>query len=284
MISFLNSNNNSITILIVIFCIILFIIAVAVFACIHKAKKNKLITFVEMHSIRLKELKRIKNEIKFYKVNNKRIVRIYDDSNVFDDLSPKDVAIYFLNKHSKEVIGNFINSNLNRKIINEANEKINNLKKYMFDAPIDSFNYETLCHIEDELFKKDFVPLKIDDFLFTVELSCMNKYRYDIRPKKIHSFTQIEVESLIKRLRNKRGYYYCDQEIYDSLCRVERSKVTNELRDQIKKRDGYRCKKCGTNYNLTIDHIIPISKGEKSVPENLQTLCEDCNKEKGNSI
>lgn len=30
------------------------------------------------------------------------------------------------------------------------------------------------------------------------------------------------------------------------------------------------------------DHIVPVSRGGKSVMGNLQTLCEDCNYGKGN--
>jgi 5-methylcytosine-specific restriction endonuclease McrA len=45
--------------------------------------------------------------------------------------------------------------------------------------------------------------------------------------------------------------------------------------------DGYRCKWCGTQHNLTVDHIIPWSKGGGDDPENLQTLCRSCNSRKG---
>lgn len=33
---------------------------------------------------------------------------------------------------------------------------------------------------------------------------------------------------------------------------------------------------------LHVDHVIPVSRGGKSVMDNLQTLCEDCNCGKGN--
>lgn len=33
---------------------------------------------------------------------------------------------------------------------------------------------------------------------------------------------------------------------------------------------------------LHVDHIVPVSRGGKSVMSNLQTLCEDCNCGKGN--
>lgn len=33
---------------------------------------------------------------------------------------------------------------------------------------------------------------------------------------------------------------------------------------------------------LHVDHIVPVSRGGKTVMSNLQTLCEDCNCGKGN--
>lgn len=50
-------------------------------------------------------------------------------------------------------------------------------------------------------------------------------------------------------------------------------------------RDGWRCVRCGTHEDLTVDHIVPISKGGADDPDdisNLQTLCKSCNSSKGN--
>jgi len=46
-------------------------------------------------------------------------------------------------------------------------------------------------------------------------------------------------------------------------------------------RDGYKCGYCGTNRELTIDHIIPSSRGGKNTWENCVTACRDCNNKKG---
>jgi 5-methylcytosine-specific restriction endonuclease McrA len=46
-------------------------------------------------------------------------------------------------------------------------------------------------------------------------------------------------------------------------------------------RDRYICSYCGSNKNLTIDHIIPISRGGKSTFENCITACKSCNNKKG---
>lgn len=60
------------------------------------------------------------------------------------------------------------------------------------------------------------------------------------------------------------------------------------LRDWILFRDNYTCRKCGNstkkepNLLLEVDHIQPVSKWGPSIPENLQTLCWKCNREKSN--
>ncbi|MCS6896026.1 MAG: HNH endonuclease [Bacteroidia bacterium] len=53
-------------------------------------------------------------------------------------------------------------------------------------------------------------------------------------------------------------------------------------RQNIFRRDGFRCAYCGTSHNLTIDHVIPRSQGGESSWENLVTACESCNRQKGN--
>lgn len=59
--------------------------------------------------------------------------------------------------------------------------------------------------------------------------------------------------------------------------------VSAERREGIFNRDGRACLKCGTKEALTIDHIVPLSKGGNNEDENLQTLCHRCNSAKGDA-
>jgi 5-methylcytosine-specific restriction endonuclease McrA len=49
-------------------------------------------------------------------------------------------------------------------------------------------------------------------------------------------------------------------------------------------RDEFRCVYCGKEKGLTIDHVIPLSRGGKSSFENCVTACKDCNSKKGNKL
>ena len=51
--------------------------------------------------------------------------------------------------------------------------------------------------------------------------------------------------------------------------------------------DNYTCRMCGKytdGVGLQIDHIMPVSKGGKSVPSNLQVLCSKCNGRKSGRL
>ena len=64
-----------------------------------------------------------------------------------------------------------------------------------------------------------------------------------------------------------------------------RQQISGDVRHAVYLRDNYRCRMCGKgdeDYDLQIDHKKPVSKGGTNHIRNLQTLCEDCNKEKGN--
>lgn len=81
---------------------------------------------------------------------------------------------------------------------------------------------------------------------------------------------------------------YLDRKTYQGLVNVERGEISDSLRYDIMNRDGFRCVICGASANegvrLHVDHIVPVSKGGKSTPDNLRTLCERCNVGKSNKI
>ena len=61
----------------------------------------------------------------------------------------------------------------------------------------------------------------------------------------------------------------------------QRRIMTDSLRYDVMKRDGFRCVICGQTakdgVKLHVDHIRPVSKGGKTELSNLRTLCSTCN-------
>jgi len=69
-----------------------------------------------------------------------------------------------------------------------------------------------------------------------------------------------------------------------------RSQSRNIPRDiliRVIRRDNSMCQKCSKillDRDIEIDHIIPHSKGGATTESNLQVLCFDCNRSKGNKL
>lgn len=70
----------------------------------------------------------------------------------------------------------------------------------------------------------------------------------------------------------------------------QRALMTSKLRNSIKAPDNHTRRSCTVSLAaephllLEVDHIVPVSKGGLSTPENLQTLCWRCNRRKANKL
>lgn len=63
------------------------------------------------------------------------------------------------------------------------------------------------------------------------------------------------------------------------------NRVVKYNRTNIFLRDGFTCQLCGVKpdvSNLTLDHVVPRSKGGKTTWQNITTCCKLCNEKKGN--
>lgn len=63
----------------------------------------------------------------------------------------------------------------------------------------------------------------------------------------------------------------------------------HKLKYAILKRDGFRCKICGRSAKdeavvLTIDHLVPLSRGGDWEINNLYTCCRQCNEGKDDDL
>jgi len=69
----------------------------------------------------------------------------------------------------------------------------------------------------------------------------------------------------------------------------ERKRMLSSAKLAMLERDNFTCQNClksdiTNGVILHVDHIIPVSKGGKTVPDNLQTLCQSCNLKKSNKM
>lgn len=61
----------------------------------------------------------------------------------------------------------------------------------------------------------------------------------------------------------------------------KKKKISAKKALYVYRRDGFKCKNCGSSDDLTVDHIQPESLGGSGCTDNLQTLCRRCNSSKG---
>jgi hypothetical protein len=198
-----------------------------------------------------------------------------------------DYLTYQLQFIGSKVIDQINKEKQNKRLYTQYQNEINLLTEFgEFSAETGNLNYKKLITTEKKLIKKYLYQKPHTDFVINVTLFC-SQINGNVYSRKNEMYGADDILNIIKRLRNRNGNFYNDREIWDSICRVERGKVSNKMRFSIYQRDGYRCRKCGASQEyarLEIDHIIPIAKGGKSTYNNLQTLCHRCNVEKGDSL
>jgi 5-methylcytosine-specific restriction endonuclease McrA len=94
------------------------------------------------------------------------------------------------------------------------------------------------------------------------------------------------IEELDRPLRSATGRFQWPHVIrLVQYVRVPRAIQRKISRRALFARDGWRCVYCGTaNNRLTLDHVVPRSRGGDSVWENVVTSCAPCNHRKGNRL
>lgn len=68
-----------------------------------------------------------------------------------------------------------------------------------------------------------------------------------------------------------------------SIVRKSQRLVDQNVAWDVYKRDGYRCRYCGKEGPLTVDHIILWEAGGLTIADNLIAACRKCNRTRGNT-
>ncbi|MFQ6066951.1 MAG: homing endonuclease associated repeat-containing protein, partial [bacterium] len=116
------------------------------------------------------------------------------------------------------------------------------------------------------------------------------EYRFGTWRKALKEFIKYINSEEIPELENKEPVSINKSQISKqtvSKHKTSRS-ISWRLRFIIMRRDNFKCKICGRSpatqpdITLQVDHIRPWSDGGETAPENLQTLCDECNIGKSN--
>ena len=117
------------------------------------------------------------------------------------------------------------------------------------------------------------------------------KYREKYRSKRIENTRQWKLKNKIRvkeyqdrwREENYEYVLYLNNRYRVMRLKAEGSFSFKEW-EELKRKYAYRCLMCKKEKLLTIDHIIPISKGGSDYIEKIQPLCRSCNSIKGTKI
>ncbi len=131
--------------------------------------------------------------------------------------------------------------------------------------------------------------------ILTILIGKRNKRQWEkFHSKSLYIKTKIIVETVFRRTF-VHGTMFMNQSAINKKRRERYKKNKNKLKGsyvkryglRLVKRDGRVCKKCGIELirgeNMTVDHIIPLSKGGSNMLSNLQLLCDKCNMDKADS-
>ena len=244
---------------------------------------KKYTDFVLEHSMAIKEINELNEKYVFNTIPNFDMSHSYDNEVFFNNISTKDYLIYQLVFKKKEVRSAISSALENKKLYTPYISSVNNCQFNRYDTEDLPKIQKLLSIIEKNNFNSR-IKKPITDFSIKVQL-VQTKINDRYVDSKTDIFISETIEEIIDQINQKYDGRYLNDSIWQSICRVERGRVSNKMRFAIYERDGHRCKKCGRRTDdLEVDHIFPISKGGKSTFDNLQTLCHHCNTMKSNTV
>ena len=228
------------------------------------------------------ELQKLNGGYPFHDVEPMYFEHRYDNEIFYDSVDEEDFLVEKLTHISSKVKRDIIHASENERLYPKYVNAVNSLRNFELYLEVNPLFRGYVKRKEKKIFES-LVQKPCLDFYITICL-CLTKINGAYVEDKEETFESDEIEKIIEQIMDKDGEFYLNQSIWDSICRVERAKVSNKMRFSIYNRDGNRCRKCGSRRNLEIDHIYPISKGGKTVYDNLQTLCRECNLKKSNTV
>ena len=78
--------------------------------------------------------------------------------------------------------------------------------------------------------------------------------------------------------------YSTSKELLYNLEATTSSEAKRKWRQSIKEKWDYQCAYCGSEENLTLDHITPRSKGGSNRITNVLCACKECNNSKNHQV
>lgn len=265
------------TISIIIFFLI-FILPIIIYNFIIKRIINKENEVVSKTSKKIQKITKLNESYQFKDIKRKKrniIEREYSRKS-FDRVTGKSIIKYHLDNNINGIRTDLENAIFNITLLEKYNKDV---EKVLQSESINNSKYSSkkFKMVEERVLRS--IIYKKENFMITLKIEVYYRSNggnvYDNKKRKYLFNDLVFVYNEWNR-GNK----------FEETINQERKIMNDYIRYNVLKRDNFSCQICGITAKdgakLQVDHIIPVSKGGKTVMSNLQTLCERCNIGKSN--
>lgn len=264
------------TTVIVFLCLLLVaVLAIIPITILIEDRWKKQKKMVRENSTRIAILNQLNKQFPFHSLSQYYVVnkKCHSKSN-YDKVNFDSVFYEYVKNHSQECQFVF-------EMADENAGRYSHYKREVKSIPSTSRKIVENCGVSERNFlriEKEIFDGKVQKPIITV---CYKVTKSYVSPRGRNSYYE-------SRLYNKEMFFKTLEKVNKNIVATdnkqkERSKMSDSLRYDIMKRDGFRCCICGISVDkdpeivLHVDHIFPVSKGGKTEPSNLRTLCSRCN-------
>lgn len=265
------------TISIIIFFLI-FILPIIIYNFIIKRIINKENEVVSKTSKKIQKITKLNESYQFKDIKRKKrniIEREYSRKS-FDRVTGKSIIKYHLDNNINGIRTDLENAIFNITLLEKYNKDV---EKVLQSESTNNSKYSSkkFKMVEERVLRS--IIYKKENFMITLKIEVYYRSNggnvYDNKKRKYLFNDLVFVYNEWNR-GNK----------FEETINQERKIMNDYIRYNVLKRDNFSCQICGITAKdgakLQVDHIIPVSKGGKTVMSNLQTLCERCNIGKSN--
>lgn len=260
--------------LIILVCVILIVGVVIFFIVRGKILDTKIFRY----SKKINALQEINRGEKFHNIQDRfEIKKFYDNKRNYNNVQPAGIMAHYITNNMEYFSDYFKKIQENSQRFIEYNKKISAIKSMVEKEESERLKISLKEYFwrENRIFEKEKLTPTVNCFFSVQQRYSSRKGRVNLFKSGTYGFN--EMYACFESISRTR----LDRKTYLELATVERGELSDSLRYDIMRRDNFKCVICGASADigarLHVDHIIPIAKGGKTVPNNLRVLCERCN-------
>lgn len=235
---------------------------------------------VSKSSIKIQELNKLNEKYHFKRITKKKhniIDREYSRKSL-ERVTGSSIIKYHIENNIDLIRTDIENAIYNIDLLEEYTKEVDKIINYKSENKT-NYSLKKFQKIENRVLNDSIHKRK--EFLIKLKLEVY--YRSNAGKVNETRYGNYSFEDLVKLYKE-----WQNGNKYEETIKQERKIMNDDIRYNVLKRDNFTCKLCGISAKdgakLHVDHIIPVSKGGKTIMSNLQTLCDRCNMGKSNKM